>query len=94
MDGGDGLDAGNFKASGYSSGASTLFSSFLADPLIGASDIATVYNPTGHGPNGDVYQALIGPGGDNLTNAVPEPASLAALGIGGMALLRRRRKSA
>ncbi|RYG37181.1 PEP-CTERM sorting domain-containing protein [bacterium] len=94
VDGGDGLAVGNFKASGLNTGTTAFFSSYLGDPLTGASSLATIYNPTSHGAGGNVYQALIGPGGDHIANAVPEPASMIALGLGGMALIRRRRKQA
>ncbi|RYG33870.1 PEP-CTERM sorting domain-containing protein [bacterium] len=36
----------------------------------------------------------LGGASDSQSQAVPEPASMAALGLGGLALLRRRRKSA
>ncbi|RYG33869.1 PEP-CTERM sorting domain-containing protein [bacterium] len=47
----------------------------------------------GHGSfNGDAFNP--GFAGTITTQAVPEPASMAALSLGGLALLRRRRKNA
>ncbi|RYG44755.1 PEP-CTERM sorting domain-containing protein [bacterium] len=85
VDGGDGADAGDFRASNLNTGTQGYFEGFLADPLIGVSNVATVYDPDSHGTNHNVNQGLI--------EAVPEPASMIALGLGGLALLRRRKKS-
>lgn len=44
--------------------------------------------------NGVTYFATNQPGGQSQLTAVPEPMTMTALGVGSLALLRRRRKSA
>ena len=43
----------------------------------------------GYGGSGNVLVNLVG--GDTEVTAIPEPVSLALLGLGGLALIRRRR---
>jgi len=54
---------------------------------------ATLLRVTNHGPNGNLYQDLVGPGSPTIT-PVPEPTSLAlaGIGLGGLALLGRSRR--
>jgi hypothetical protein len=98
VDGGDGLGNGTFQASNVSVGAGSFVSTYLSDALVGVSTVATYYQPTSHGPNGDLYQGIIGPGGGHIPNdgpdPVPEPTSMAALGLGALGLLRRRARRA
>lgn len=73
------FDNGEFTASGMSSGALAAANSFWQDRLTPGNALL-IRNENGHGQ-------------DQLT-PVPEPASLAAIGIGFAALLRRRRRMA
>jgi hypothetical protein len=59
--------------------------------LINTSFRATNYVVVGTegGPVGPWYTGIDGPG---TVNPVPEPASMIALGLGAVALLRRRKK--
>lgn len=93
VDGGDGVDQGNFKATYLTTGTQTFLNSFLNANVSAASNVAVVFQPTSYTPYNGVYynQGLIGPGGSGGVDAVPEPASMIALGIGGLALLRRRK---
>lgn len=88
-DGGDGLSSGNFKVLG---GTNTEFTNFAAlafgDSLIGVSSDATYYAADTHGKNNNLYQGLIGPA---TPAPVPEPATMAVLGLGVLGFLRRRR---
>lgn len=84
MDNGDGFGAGLFRASSVAS-TITQANAYLAASA-GQSGSATWYQGLPAGPNQP--QDLMG------ANPVPEPASLAALGIASAALLRRRRRSA
>lgn len=93
VDGGDGVNVGNFQASGLTTGTQSYFSSYLTANIAGASSIATVYEADFHGAGNNVNQNLIGAGGNGGTEAVPEPASMAALAMGGLAFLRRRKKA-
>jgi len=90
VDGGDGLNTGNFKASGYSNDAFTQFSAMLADPLSGANPTASYYQAANHDNN--LNQNLIGPYQGSAP--VPEPASMAVLGLGALGVLRRRKNRA
>ncbi len=90
-DNGDGAAAGNFQVTGgLTAGISTYLTSFLSDPLSGASTDVTYYAADSHGPNNNLYQGILGPGAGE---PVPEPASMAVLGLGAL-LLRRRNKKA
>ncbi|MBL8067055.1 MAG: PEP-CTERM sorting domain-containing protein [Armatimonadetes bacterium] len=88
VDGGDGMAAGTFTASGLSGGVASKVSLYAATLNTGGPDSynLTVYVPTSHGANGNNYQALIGAEG------VPEPATFLVLGAA--AILARKRKKA
>ena len=62
-------------------GASALTTSYLSENLSAYSDRATFYD------FGGANQSMIG-----YSQPVPEPTSVAALGVGALGLLRRRRK--
>jgi hypothetical protein len=82
-DNGDGLTNGQFMAKNLSSDVKNLANTLIADSA-GKSGLATLFEAVDHGPNGKYNQNFMGP--------VPEPATMAVLGIGAAALLRRRRK--
>lgn len=73
------LDSGNFKTMAINSTVKANAQAILADVL----------NPTGLIGNAYYYESQIN--SQDLMGPVPEPASLAALGIGAMALIRKRR---
>ncbi|RYG47807.1 PEP-CTERM sorting domain-containing protein [bacterium] len=77
----DGNSLGGFKVlyTGSSVPASIDWFAFGADP--------DGYSGPGNFSNYPEYPGFAG----SVTQAVPEPASMAALGLGGLALLRRRR---
>lgn len=88
-DGGDGLDSGSFQAthSSVTNNIKNLYSTFA-----GAKENApdqpwdyTYWQATSH-PNGKHQDMLTG-------EAVPEPATLAILGLGALAAARKRRKA-
>lgn len=83
MDNGDGLGAGFFRASTVASTVTQTNTYLTAS--VGQTGSASWYK----GPSGpNQPQDLVG------ANPVPEPATLATLGIAAAALIRRRRKSA
>lgn len=73
------LNSGNFKAMAINSGVKSGAEAILAN----------VMNPTG--PIGDAYYFESQINSQDLIGPVPEPASLAALGVGAAALIRRRK---
>ena len=74
----------NNPTTGYSGALGTITALGPVGTYNTVGTVATTVNPTAPG-NFD---------GENLTvNVTPEPASLAALGVGAVALLRRRRKA-
>jgi hypothetical protein len=83
-DNGDGLGSGDFKTKNLSADVKDLANSYLAASS-GKSGVAVLFEAIDHGPNCDKNQNFMGP--------VPEPASMAVLGMGVAALLRRRRKA-
>lgn len=84
------FNSGPLSVGGLDQNAYNQVQAILADPLTGISSKAGYYVATDHGPNGNINQNLIG----SVTNAsaVPEPCSLAALGLGALGLIRRKRK--
>jgi hypothetical protein len=90
VDGGDGLDNGSFKASGYSGDALTSYIAILSTPLGNASTASSYFVALSH-PDGK-NQDLIGP--YQGTGPVPEPTTMAVLGLGALGLLRRRKNVA
>jgi len=82
-DNGDGLGAGRFQGSDYASEVSAI----LSADYTGVSSKISYYQPTSHGPSGNLYQGMIG------AAPVPEPMSMAVVGLGAAALMRRRRKA-
>jgi hypothetical protein len=82
---------GNFKVTGgLTAGISSYLTSFLSDPLSGASTDVTYYAADNHGPNNNLYQGILGPGAGQ---PVPEPATMAVLGLGALMLRRRSKKA-
>ncbi|MDX2065345.1 MAG: PEP-CTERM sorting domain-containing protein [Fimbriimonadaceae bacterium] len=92
-DNGDGLSSGTFK-SGVSGSILSNYNTIIADSLTGISDLATHFDPTNHGTKGDKNQGLIGPATFLPPAPVPEPSSMAVLGLGALAFRRRRSKKA
>lgn len=82
VDNGDGLSAGQFRASSVTTTMNQA-AAYLSSS-VGHSGSATWYQGV---PGANQPQGLIG------ANPVPEPASLATLSIAAVALLRRRRKA-
>lgn len=87
-DGADGLANGNFKATGTTTAIATQTSHYLAQSATAGPEslFLKVYEATNHGPNGNMYQDLIG------AEAIPEPISLFAIGAFAAAAIRRKRK--
>ncbi|MFN8220203.1 MAG: PEP-CTERM sorting domain-containing protein [Fimbriimonadales bacterium] len=81
-DGGDGFGAGWFQTS--ETGSLLSQAQTYLNASIGQSGSAYWLEATGHGEHNDRNQ--------NLMTTVPEPSSIAAVAVGAMALLRRRRK--
>lgn len=82
-DGGDGLSNGWFKSS--VSGSLLTEANNLISASVGQSGSAYWLEAVSHGNDGKRNQ--------NLMAAVPEPSSIAALLIGGAAILRRRKRA-
>jgi hypothetical protein len=87
VDGGDGLNSGNFKGVNIKSSIASQFSQYQAAIYAGGPEALTlsVYNATSHGHHGNIHQNLIG------AESVPEPATL-LIAPAIFALLKKRRK--
>ena len=83
-DNGDGFDGGKFQGRNMSSEIKNLANSYLSQSA-GQGGLATLFAAVDHGYHGDKNQDFMGP--------VPEPATMAVLGIGFAALMRRRNRS-
>lgn len=82
-DGGDGLDAGTFR-SAASSSVKSLTTDYIAESA-GKSGSGYYFKALTHGSNNNKNQDYMG--------TVPEPASMAVLLTGALALARRRRRA-
>ncbi|MBL8067048.1 MAG: PEP-CTERM sorting domain-containing protein [Armatimonadetes bacterium] len=88
VDGGDGLNAGNFKGVNVSAALSNQFSIYKAAMNNAGPEnlMISVYNAVDHGPYNKDHQNLIG------AESVPEPATMAILGVAAAFAARRRKR--
>ena len=89
-DNGDGFDTGIFQVVAAPTVATSLGKYFLKNS-VNKADVATYLQAVDHGPNNNLNQNMITTA--TVTEAVPEPASIAVLGIGIAAFLRRRKSA-
>lgn len=96
------FDSATLDSDGFRGEASNGFDNVtFSGPLVTSRYTVTGSQGFGFGfangtslPNGGFsYSSSFSASGDYTINAVPEPASMAALGIGALALLRRRRRA-
>ncbi|MCC7436018.1 MAG: PEP-CTERM sorting domain-containing protein [Methanoregulaceae archaeon] len=83
-DGGDGLDTGTFQSS-VTGAVRSITGTYLTDSTDHQSSAAYYLKAITHGDNLDMNQDYM---------VVPEPATVSAMVLGSLALLRRRRKTA
>lgn len=80
---------------GATGGASSITAATNVAFRTAAGDLDYMFfaDPDGNPATGIVLDDLyVDTSGENLVNPIPEPSAAALLGLGGLALLRRRRK--